>query len=96
MAQFRKRPVVVEAVRVLYAEYADNPLRFSEFPDWLRDAYVNGTVVPEFRTEDYWYHRIKTLEGDHLASPDDWIIRGIAGELYPCKAEIFERTYEPA
>ena len=37
---------------------------------------------------------IETLEGDHRASLGDWIIRGVQGELYPCKPDIFEQTYE--
>lgn len=39
---------------------------------------------------------IRTLEGDMRANPGDWIIRGVAGELYPCRQDIFEQTYEPA
>lgn len=38
---------------------------------------------------------IQTLEGPLHASPGDWIIRGVRGELYPCKPDVFERTYEP-
>lgn len=38
---------------------------------------------------------IKTLEGDHLATPGDFIIKGVKGEFYPCKPDIFEMTYEP-
>lgn len=38
---------------------------------------------------------IQTLEGDHRANPGDWIIKGVQGELYPCKPDIFEATYEP-
>jgi hypothetical protein len=37
---------------------------------------------------------IQTLEGNHIASPGDWIIRGVKGELYPCKPDIFELTYD--
>lgn len=39
---------------------------------------------------------IRTLEGDMTASPGDWIIRGVQGEYYPCKPDIFAKTYEPA
>lgn len=39
---------------------------------------------------------IPTLEGEHIASPGDWIIRGVKGEHYPCKADIFYATYDPA
>jgi len=38
---------------------------------------------------------IRTPEGDHIASPGDWVIRGIEGEHYPCRASIFDATYEP-
>ena len=39
---------------------------------------------------------VKTLEGDMIARPGDWIITGVEGEKYPCKDEIFQKTYEPA
>jgi hypothetical protein len=39
---------------------------------------------------------IQTLEGDMWARPGDWIIKGVQGEFYPCKPDIFEATYEPA
>ena len=39
---------------------------------------------------------IETLEGFHVVTPDDWIIRGVQGEFYPCKPDIFDATYEPA
>jgi hypothetical protein len=39
---------------------------------------------------------IPTLEGDHLASVNDWLIQGVRGEVYPCKPDIFEATYEEA
>ena len=38
---------------------------------------------------------IPTLEGDHLAEPGDWIIKGVKGEFYPCKPDIFAATYDP-
>lgn len=49
----------------------------------------DGTIVLGGRTVI-----IKTLEGTHHAAPGDWIICGIAGEIYPCKPDIFELTYE--
>jgi hypothetical protein len=39
---------------------------------------------------------VPTLEGDHAAARGDWIIRGVKGEFYPCKPDIFDATYEPA
>ncbi|MBZ6085888.1 hypothetical protein KVH15_33435 [Streptomyces olivaceus] len=95
MPKFRKRPIEIEAVQYGLAEYADNPWVIrGDVPQWLQDAARDGIVVPEFRSEDYWYLKIQTLEGDMYAAPDDWIIRGVKGELYPCKPDIFEATYE--
>lgn len=95
MPKFRKKPVEIEAVQYGLAEYADNPWEIrGEVPQWLKDAAREGVVVPEFRSEDYWYLKIKTLEGDMYVAPDDWIIRGVEGELYPCKPGIFAATYE--
>ena len=50
------------------------------------EASLNGMNV----------HLIETLEGDHLVTPNDWIITGVKGEHYPCKPDIFEMTYEAA
>lgn len=97
MPEFRKKPVTVEAVQFGLAEYADKnlPIR-GEVPPWLTAALEDGTVAPEFKGEDYWYLRIQTLEGPIYAAPDDWIIRGVQGEIYPCKPDIFAATYEAA
>ena len=53
-------------------------------------------VVIEARRAAPEGETIKTLEGVMHASPGDWIIRGVNGELYPCKPDIFAKTYEPA
>jgi hypothetical protein len=55
------------------------------FPGTLMDGVVERDGVGV----------IKTLEGDMVASPGDWIITGVKGEKYPCKPDIFEATYEP-
>jgi hypothetical protein len=82
MAKFRKKPVVIEAFKVGSADA----------PPWALDALnaasmsysaINGKLT------------IRTLEGDMRADPGDWIIRGVKGELYPCKPDIFAATYEP-
>ena len=83
MAKFRKKPVMVEAWQV-------NP-NIGSMPDWLLDKLgrgvsTNGGLTPFF---------IDTLEGRMLAFDGDWIIKGVAGELYPCKPDIFAATYEP-
>ena len=95
MAKFRKKPVVIEAVQYRMQEYGDNPLTFEHLPDWLAEACDSGVIVPEFRGEDYWYLIVKTLEGPMTVSPDDWIIRGVEREIYPCKPSVFAATYEP-
>lgn len=101
--RFRKKPVVVEAVQVTAADFNGvdfDGSPFSEIPQWLVDALENGMVAVEPDTRDYAMWRVGTLEdgpswqAKHIASPGDWIIRGIKGELYPCKPDIFEATYE--
>lgn len=52
----------------------------------------NPVVVEAYKTEKR--EVIHTLEGDMIASPGDWIITGVNGEKYPCKPDIFEKTYE--
>ena len=84
--QFRKKPVVIEAVQ----HFAAMGTETASIPRWLIGACIDGTVYVK-DGETY----IKTLEGDHHVSEGDWIIRGVQGELYPCKPDIFEATYEP-
>ena len=83
MAKFRKKPVVIEAFQYMGSHEQ------KEDPDWIVDAIKEGTVFFE-----YGEMIIKTLEGNHIARKNDWIIKGIKGELYPCKPDIFEQTYE--
>ncbi|BAQ16944.1 hypothetical protein [Methyloceanibacter caenitepidi] len=88
MTTFRKKPVEIEAVRcrdVLFEPYPSLPF-------WMQMA-INGRrivkVAPNVGLQ------IATLEGTMSAEPDDWIIRGVKGEIYPCKPDVFEATYEP-
>jgi hypothetical protein len=99
--KFRKKPIVIEAVQVKATDFNGhswdgNP--FSEaLPEghWLREAVMNGAVVPHTRgSTDYAEWDIRTLEGVMSAGPGDWIIRGVKGEIYPIKPDIFEETYE--
>ncbi|MFP4004583.1 MAG: hypothetical protein ACLFV8_12465 [Alphaproteobacteria bacterium] len=83
--KFRKKPVVIEAF-----QFVGQSNLSADVPDWFVDAVHAGDVLAE---PDHIV--IKTLEGEHLARPGDWIIRGVKGELYPCKPDIFDRTYEP-
>lgn len=94
MAQFRKKPVVIEAVQFLGA---GNEIGEDE-PAWYREARTKerderGAVW--FNVDGKGPHlTIFTLEGDHRADAGDWIIRGVKGELYPIKADVFALTYE--
>lgn len=89
MAKFRKKPVVIEAFKVSEAiDVATS--NFGVMPDWLRNAYDGGKVL--FCSD---HVVIQTLEGEHRGNFDDWIIQGVAGELYPCKPDIFAATYDP-
>ena len=101
MAKFRKKPVVIEAVKVTAADYnpaIENPwdgCPFSEVTAWLEAAIEDNILVPHNRgSTDYASWDIKTAEGTMTAGPGEWIIRGIKGELYPCKPDIFAATYE--
>jgi len=97
MAKYRKKPVVIEAFQMTKARRQDN----SEWPSWLSQAWQKlhaeiGALYPEnFPNSDGTDRlRIKTLEGDQLVSWDDFIIQGVQGEIYPCKPEIFHKTYD--
>lgn len=59
------------------------------------DFSASGEYHPERRTITSAYIMIDTLEGRMKASLNDWIIKGIKGEFYPCRPDIFEATYEP-
>ena len=62
---------------------------------YYRHTKVKGSDVCEHCAKTMHEHGwIYTLEGEHIVCPGDWIIKGIKGELYPCKPDIFERTYE--
>lgn len=95
--KFRKKPVVIEAIQYAYVDVMDlTPFTFrGTIPDWLQLAIAENKIVPVRGNEDYWYLEIPTLEGAMRMGPDDWLIRGIKGELYPCKPDIFTSTYEP-
>lgn len=90
--KFRKKPVVIEAFC----------LDGGAMPDWFLDARSAGTVRTYAEGTGNPFHdplthaEIDTLEGVMTAKRVDWIIRGIKGEMYPCKPDIFAATYEDA
>ena len=85
--KYRKKPVVIEAYR-LPAAGEDVP---DSFEQWCDE--VGFTAFESDRDEGML---IPTLEGTMRADPGDWIIKGVKGEFYPCKPDIFAATYEPA
>jgi len=97
MAKYRKKPIVIEAFQMTKERRERN----QEWPEWLHEAWNknNGETGSVFPSE-YPYSdgtdklTVHTLEGDHLVEWGDYIIQGIQGELYPCKLDIFKKTYE--
>lgn len=85
--RYRKKPVVIEAMQVPRVRDTGQP-EWEALCDWLEpceDWASSGESI-----------LIGTLEGSMRAGPGDWIIKGVKGEFYPCKPDIFEATYERA
>ncbi len=89
MTQFRKKPVVIEAKQA-----TGTPESNREIIDWTRGSATPASM--DDHPERGKCLSISTLEGAHWVSPGDWIIKGVAGEFYPCKPDIFAATYEAA
>lgn len=88
--KYRKKPVVVEAVR-----FNGSPQWF-EVTEWLIAATKKApSEVGSVNVRDGVAY-IHTLEGTMIANAGDYIIQGVKGELYPCREDIFEATYDPA
>lgn len=90
MKKYRKKPVVIEAF-----QYGIDPR-----PDWFQDKVTSNDIIThvgmDVRDSSQYYCEIKTLEGVMIGSCGDFIIKGVQGEVYPCKPDIFEKTYELA
>lgn len=83
MPKYRKKPVVIEAM---------------QFTNEMKDRvfhFVTCNKAPSFDDDGNPTMKIQTLEGVMIASLGDWIIKGVQGEFYPCKPDIFAATYEP-
>ena len=87
MPLFRKKPVVVEAVQFDGSSTSIVAIR----------KWISGKIYakPSVATRDRRSMLIHTLEGIMEVRPGDWVIKGIEGEFYPCKPDIFDKTYEP-
>ena len=89
--KYRKKPVVIEAMR-LTQEFVE--AHFFDNMPLPRNFWLSGHYHKEDRILHSWGATINTLEGQMRAEEGDYIIRGVKGELYPCKPDIFAATYE--
>lgn len=99
--KFRKRPVVIEAMQIRDGNEpipSTGPLTPNEFDVACVSGWMLGRGFRGFKVhgDGPFGIAIETLEGVMVASPGDWIIRGVSGEFHPCKPDIFAATYEPA
>lgn len=106
MAKFRKKPVVIEATQ--WFENGDHPQdnscpRSPEDPTlcegkivrrFKRPGVAGSSLCGHCQNSMHVHGWIETLEGGHIVCPGDWVITGVKGEMYPCKLDIFEATYE--
>lgn len=97
--KFRKKPVIIEAVQLLKDQASLHKV----------ECFIEGKQIDTGSSssasdawDNYWNivihdggRKIFTKEGVMLASFGDWVIKGVNGEFYPCKPDIFEKTYEP-
>lgn len=81
--KYKKKPLIIEAI-----QFKDTAERIRELSEFMGGVHVN------YKDKNNPYIPIETLEGTMRASVDDYIIKGVNGELYPCKPDIFEKTYE--
>lgn len=94
MAKYIKKPVEIEAFQY------DGDLKGSDgnyyVPDWVVEAFENGTMYYDSLNgrEEPCELFIRTLEGNQHVSVNDYVIKGVKGELYPCNPDIFEETYK--
>ena len=99
-ARFRKKPVEIDAINfdgtaergaeIILWVYQNGGS--AEYHPFLADHFKGDPKVYMAHPDPYM--RIVTLEGTMVASKGDWVIRGVQGEFYPCKPDIFEATYE--
>ena len=85
MAKYRKKPVVIEAVQFT-KKTKDQSL------NWATN--IQGNVHPDWDSDGKPVLLVPTLEGEMICRLGDYLIKGVQGELYPCKPDIFEQTYE--
>lgn len=90
--KYQKKPVVIEAMRIPI-EAVDGEEAFTAGHASIADWFARHGFTSFQATDDHGYD-IETLEGTMHAKPGDWVIRGVQGEFYSCRADIFEATYQ--
>ena len=92
--KYRKRPVVIEAIQLKVTNVLEVE-SFIEGKEIKIEGFIEGEKFQDYIHEVVMHGRqIKTLEGVMTANIGDFIIKGVNGEFYPCKPDIFEKTYE--
>lgn len=86
--RYRKLPAVIDAF-----QWTGGPDQLHD-PEWASEAIASGKICFENIGTPEVALLIDTIEGTMRADRGDWIIRGFVGEIYPCKPDVFERTYE--
>lgn len=89
MSKYRKKPVVVEAFQY-DGDISIDTNGKTDIPQWIVQAFKDKILC--YGTQGHLF--VQTLEGTMIVSNNDYIIQGVNGELYPCKPDIFEKTYE--
>ena len=89
MPKFRKKAIVIEA-----RQWDGTPEGAIEIIDWILGNGGSAYFHEYHKDHDPSNISVETLEGTMRAMPDDWIIEGVQGEFYPCKANIFDETYD--
>ncbi|MFZ7198529.1 hypothetical protein [Avibacterium avium] len=95
MSRFIKKPVEIEARQINFND-GSNLIRITEWIDDVDLSSIYSCALGKIRSDikSHGGYPIETLEGIMIASDGDWIIKGVRGEFYPCKPDIFEQTYE--
>lgn len=91
--RFRKKPVVIEAVQWTGQNLGELLAFTGKHPEW-NEWFENFKAYEAYVKANGSVFKIVTLEGTMDATPGDWIIKGVKGEFYPCKPDIFAATYE--
>lgn len=99
MTKFRKKPVIIEAIQLTETNISEvlnfmgQTIRLPSFQEQMRFEQYEDSVI-ENGMDIYTLEDGNDGRAKHVANIGDWIIKGVKGEFYPCKPDIFEQTYE--